>query len=337
MKYLFIDTNIWLSLYYFTNNDLSQFNKLKSYIGGSINLVLPKQVYDEIIRNRENKLRSALKDFVVKDLQYPAFAKGYEEYEDFQKDMRKLVSRYKEWKNKIDADIINQELPADRTIRSFFSKELLIDCTDVIEKAYNRYRIGNPPGKDNKYGDAINWECLLKNVPDAEDLYVISSDKDYRSLIDDKKINPFLEKEWIEKKHGKIKLYTSLVSFLNEHAKEITLETETEKQKWIEKLKNSNSFQETHGIIANLRRFTGWTESQIEELCKCVEDNTQVGWILEDQDVEDFYRLILRDVDFSKTVDDATSNMNDHLQIIDSDRDMARYLCKDINEEAEED
>jgi predicted nucleic acid-binding protein len=83
MKYLFIDTNIWLSLYYFTNNDLSQFNKLKSYIGRSINLVLPKQVYDEIIRNRENKLRSDLKDFVVKDLQYPAFAKGYEEYENF--------------------------------------------------------------------------------------------------------------------------------------------------------------------------------------------------------------------------------------------------------------
>ena len=32
MKNLFIDTNIWLSLYHFTDNDLSQFAKLKSYM-----------------------------------------------------------------------------------------------------------------------------------------------------------------------------------------------------------------------------------------------------------------------------------------------------------------
>ena len=35
------------------------------------------------------------------------------------------------------------------------------------------FRRRNPPGKDNKYGDAINWECLLYNVPNEEDLYFI--------------------------------------------------------------------------------------------------------------------------------------------------------------------
>ena len=322
MKNLFIDTNIWLSLYHFTDNDLSQFEKLKSYIGNSINLFLPRQVYDEIVRNRENKLKSALSDFVVKAPNYPAFAKGYDEYEKFQSDMRSLVSRYKAWKRKIDEDIIKQDLPADKTIRAFFDENSLLDCSDVIELAYNRYRIGNPPGKDNKYGDAINWECLLKNVPNNEDLYVISSDKDYRSLIDDKKINPFLEQEWEKKKHGEIKFYTSLVAFLNEHVKDITLETENRKHELIDELKNSRSFQQTHGIIAMLSKLTGWTDAQIEELCKCAEDNDQVGWILKDQDVEAFYNSIMKDIDFSKIVEGPISRVAEELQLVNIERQM---------------
>ena len=36
MKNVFIDTNIWLSLYHFTNDDLSQFEKFKNMIGSSM-------------------------------------------------------------------------------------------------------------------------------------------------------------------------------------------------------------------------------------------------------------------------------------------------------------
>lgn len=63
MKYVFIDTNVWLSLYHFTNDDLSQFEKLKDMLGESINLIIPQQVYNEIIRNREAKIIDALKSF----------------------------------------------------------------------------------------------------------------------------------------------------------------------------------------------------------------------------------------------------------------------------------
>ncbi len=333
MKYLFIDSNIWLSLYHFTEDDLSQFEKLKEYIGQSINLIMPRQVYDEILRNRENKLKNALNDFVVKAPQYPAFAKGYAEYEEFQKDMKQLVFRYNNWKKEIDEDIINLDLPADKTIRAFLDKISLIDCSDVIESAYNRYRIGNPPGKDNKYGDAINWECLLKNVPDNEDLYIISADKDYRSLINDKKMNPFLEREWVEKKHGQIKFYTSLVGFLIEHVKEINLETEAQKQRLIDELKNSASYQQTHGIIAMLRQLSGWTEAQTETLCECVENNGQVGRILMDQDVEDFYSDILSDVDINSADDCATTRV---AMIIRAALDAKQYADAEIMDALEE-
>lgn len=48
MKNLFIDSNIWLSLYHFTNDDLVQFGKLKELNGTDIKLFVPQQVYDEV-------------------------------------------------------------------------------------------------------------------------------------------------------------------------------------------------------------------------------------------------------------------------------------------------
>ena len=60
MKNLFIDSNIWLSLYHFSNDDLAQFMKLKDLIGVDFNILLPEQVVDEVNRNRENKIKDAL-------------------------------------------------------------------------------------------------------------------------------------------------------------------------------------------------------------------------------------------------------------------------------------
>ena len=88
-----------------------------------------------------------------------------------------------------------------------------------------------------------------------------------------------------------------MVSFLTEHIKEINLETEQEKQNLIRKLKHSESFEETHGIIAMLNKHTGWTNAQIEDICEAAEDNTQIKWIIEDQDVYEFYYKILSKLD----------------------------------------
>lgn len=314
MKNLFIDTNIWLSLYHFTKDDLYQFEKLKNCIGKSINLIITKQVHDEIIRNRENKIMSAIKEFEVKAPVYPAFTKGYEEFNTFNKEMENIKKSHKKWKEKIENDIANNNLPADKTISEFFNDYDLIPCDDVVDLAYNRYRIGNPPGKDNKYGDAINWEALLKNTPDYEDIVIISADKDYSSIIDSNRINPFLENEWKRKKNGNIKLYTHLVDFLSEH--DIVLETEKEKGKLINKLKESPNFISTHGTIAMLKEYSGWTEAQIEELCKCVCENSQVGWILEDYDVSQFYFDLLDDSNIDLNKFDCARKVSNKLGIV---------------------
>ena len=130
MKNLFIDSNIWLSLYHFTNDDLVQFGKLKEIIGRDIKLFIPQQVYDEVSRNREVKLKDAFKQFEVKPIQYPAFCKEYEEYEKFNSDYTDLIKRYKDWYKKIKADM---------EARSAAQKEM-------IEKSLEASR---NPGKKN--------------------------------------------------------------------------------------------------------------------------------------------------------------------------------------------
>ena len=65
MKNLFIDSNIWLSLYHFTSDDLTQFEKLKDFLDKDIRLWIPHQVYDEVLRNREAKIQDVLLNTLI--------------------------------------------------------------------------------------------------------------------------------------------------------------------------------------------------------------------------------------------------------------------------------
>ena len=282
-------------------------------VNKSIRLFVPQQVYDEITRNREAKLKDALKSFDINAFCFPAFCKGYSEFETVKKAYNDFMNKANTWKKRIDADIETHHLPADETITQIFETVGLIPCQDYVDKAYMRYRIGNPPGKDNKYGDAINWECLLANVPNGEDLYFISADKDYCSDITDRRIKDFLRLEWRKAKGSEIHYYKNLVPFLTENISDIKLETETEKQRLIDQLSNSGSFQSTHATIAMLKMFSGWTEDQIEKLCAIAENNTQVSWILKDPDVFEFYSHILSEKNIESPSDSAAKRVFEEL------------------------
>lgn len=197
---LFIDANIWLSLYHFTSDDLEQFKKLKDYLGRGIRLFVPEQIKNEVLRNRENKIKDALDKFEKIDFQFPAYSKHYGEYEAFREKLDVLKALHKEWLKQIRQDVADQTLPADLVLRELFASTVIIPSTsDLVQRGVTRYNIGNPPGKDKKYGDAINWETLLEAVPEGEDLYFVSTDKDYASLFDPKSFHPFLRKNGLRK------------------------------------------------------------------------------------------------------------------------------------------
>ena len=294
IKNLFIDANVWLSLFHFSNDDLEQFRNLQTLIGTDIILYIPEQISHEVYRNRENRIKDALDKFEKFSLQFPAFSKSYPEYETFAKDYGSLKTRHKEWLQKLKADIVEQTLSADIVIREFFASIDFIPTTDdIIQRAVIRYNIGNPPGKDNKYGDAINWETLLSAVPDGEDLFFISNDNDYSSVLDVKRFHPFLMDEWVKKKNSRIIYFKSLVDFLNEHFTDIQLKAERQKETIIKYLLTSGSYAMTHKYISQLSKYTDWSVQQVEELCTAAVENGQVQRIFDDDDVFAFYQNLL--------------------------------------------
>ncbi len=317
MKNLFIDTNVLLSLYTFTSDDLNQFKKLKDRIGDEITLYVPQQVKDEIKRNRENKLKEAMKGFKLDSLLYPAFSMGYKEYDSFSSEYKELDKKFKLWRKEIESDIIKETLPADKVLKELIDKATILDSSQYIDKAYSRYRIGNPPGKNNSYGDAINWECLLDCIPPKEDLYFVSNDKDYKSEFSEDLICPFLRDEWREKKQSEILFFPNLVSFLSKHIKEIQLKTEKEKQNLIDRLSTCTKEEELFGLIELLKRHMAWTEDQRERLCEIVESNPLVGRYLDSNPVYDFYCALLSNCQEENSNNSSTSKISKELKMID--------------------
>lgn len=298
---VFIDTNVFLSFYHFTNDDLEELKKLGVLLDRRrVWLFLPNQVVQEFRRNRETKIADALKRLRDQNLsfQFPQFCKDYPEYEQL-RDLQKNYSRiHADLVKKVNDDVSSQNLRADSTIRELFDRSRSILIEDHIrERARARIEIGNPPGKGGSFGDAINWEALLSAVPEGEDIYFITDDKDYVSPVDRSAFNTFLLEEWTEAKNSTLIFYQSLSEFFREHFPEITLTSEAselEKYLLIWDLANSGSFARTHEVIAKLNRYIDFTVPQINEIVGAAISNNQVYWIIGDRDVKEFLLSIIK-------------------------------------------
>lgn len=102
MKNVFIDSNIWLSLYSFSSDDLNQFMKLKDLIGRDITIWLPEQVCHEVGRNRENKIKDTMNRFESWRFEIPNIVKGYAQYNELSKKVDSLKKDHKIWLLKLN-------------------------------------------------------------------------------------------------------------------------------------------------------------------------------------------------------------------------------------------
>ncbi|WP_423188410.1 PIN domain-containing protein [Alkalibacterium sp. f15] len=295
---VFIDSNIWLGLYHFSSDDLSEFSKLKNL--KNIKIYLPSQTKDEVNRNRIVKINDARRKF--EDVSYtPKIPNLYNEFEDKSKDFRKLSreidSFFKAWKEEVSYAINKKELKADLVIKEIFEKAHQVDTSGYYDKAIYRMDVGNPPGKNNSYGDAINWEALLDDVPEREDLFIITDDKDYYDDKKEEQVNSFLLNEWNEQKKSEVHVFNSLGSFFEKHIQVIHLKEEQEKNKSIIDLEETQSFSNTHSVIQKLfSHLDSFSKEQTSRIIDAAIDNSQIGNILEDPDIKEFYcKLLNRD------------------------------------------
>jgi len=297
MKSLFIDTNIYLTFYHFSNDDLEELRKLLVAINNkNIQLYITDQVINEFRRNREAKIADALDKFSSTKIpdQFPQICKTYKEY----KLLREILNKYETTKNKLlqqlKDDIDNKCCKADEIIDDLIvvSKTLNVD-DDILERSKLRYALGNPPGKKESLGDAINWELLLENVPKGQDIYLISDDKDYVSKIDRDKLADFLNSEWNNTKESHIYYYHTLSAFFRKQFPHIELASELDKELSITALITSPNFASTHLAIEKLSEYSDFTDSEIEQIVEGSINNKQISLIGADDDVREFLQSLI--------------------------------------------
>jgi len=235
MIHLFIDTNRYLLLYGFSNEDLDKIKKLAQLIKDKkITLWLPEQVKIEFYRNREKiplqkceQIKKALSEYKIPKLpEIPEFEADLKELHKYFEEIKKIEEKIN---RKIDGTIqsVKEKLKkesfiADKIIEELFSLAKLIKYDDeIIKKARTRFDLDIPPGKKGSYGDAVIWETLLKEFPEKEQLYFVGFDNDFRSIIDENDFSPFLLKEWKNAKKADIKPYKHLGEFTKDKIPEI--------------------------------------------------------------------------------------------------------------------
>ncbi|MGM0580494.1 MAG: PIN domain-containing protein [Bacteroidota bacterium] len=299
MRSLYLDTNIYLSFYHLSNDDIEELKKLLHLVrGDDLELYLPVQTKDEFTRNRDVKIADSLKRFNENKLNnlFPQIVKDFDtEFKEMKDSIKKFEKNKQQIIKRLGEAIKEQELNADKIIKNLFSAATEIPITDnLLNKAKNRFDLGNPPGKKGSYGDALNWESLVSFVKDVDEFNFVSEDKDYYSEVDKDAINHFLKLEWSEK-HPKItlKTYKSLSSFLKEHYPDISIASEIEKEELIRSLYNSPSFASTRKLLIQISNYDDFTKKQLNDIVEASIHNSQINWIGTDEDINDMLYSIL--------------------------------------------
>ncbi|WP_156025796.1 PIN domain-containing protein [Sphingomonas phyllosphaerae] len=299
---VFIDTNVLVRFFAFTNDNLDEAAKLSALIETKqIRVFVTEQVMDEFYRQRDRELLGSIRAFEtgIINEQTPRFMDGYEELKAYKEAARSIKDARKKLLLKVREDLANQTLRADTVTNDIFDKSgILFRDQEVLTAARLRKELGNPPGKEaqRSIGDQINWEMLLKHVPNGEDIHVISRDGDFGDGEKVAQRSSFLQQEWHRKKGGEMTLYAGLAEFTKEHFPDIKLPSDAKRLAAVKALANSGSFSQTHDQIALLNSvYDGITSDDAVILLRAFVDNGQIGMIYDDHDVKDFFRRLHSD------------------------------------------
>lgn len=300
---IFIDTNLYLDFYRMGKDKLDELDKvfaLHKY--GHLKLWLPELIVSEFWRNRSKVVADNIKD-IEKDYK-PALPHIFRQHDDL-KNFSSTVNEVNKLKNQIINDIQKQfkdeELAADLVIKRIFEAAEIIRADDeIIEKGKRRYDLGNPPGKNKSYGDAVNWECLLAAIPEGEDIYLITEDADYKSPFIEDDMNEYMKHEWINKKKSEPHIYARLSEFIKEHFPQASTLADMEVNLIIKELEESGNFSTTHRVVEKLLKFQDFKQEQILKLINIYLNNYQVRYIKDDDDVKALAQMIIKQGDAEK-------------------------------------
>lgn len=298
MLHVFVDTNIFLSLYAYTDDNIEELKKLIALIKQrELKIYISSMVNQEFHRNRDKKIQESLGNFekYSTSISIPRFMEHHAEVKDLQSLLKEAREKHAALIAKSKAEIANLDLAADKLFLELTEAATLVSITDEMDaNARRRLERGNPPGKDGDLGDRLNWEMLLSEVPAKEDLHILSRDKDFASPWGTDVPNSFLSMEWKARKNATVFLYPGLRPFVKKHYPAIELAADIEKKFAIKSLVESKSWQRTHSAIAKLAPLIAdFTKQEAIEIFHALLMNQEINSIVEDDDVYSFYQDLL--------------------------------------------
>jgi len=295
--HVFIDTNVLLRFYAYSDDTLGEVEKLSALIKAKkISLLTTEQIVDEHARNRDGILADSLKrlDQITTAAQLPRFAEHHQAAQELLTAMAEAKSAKTALMEAIRSEMTEGRLRADRIILDMFASTAPLPRTpEIIERAKLRRELSNPPGKQDSIGDQINWEILLDHVPENSDLHVISKDGDFRSGAVPGRASFFLRGEWNSKKKAQLHLYNGLAEFTSQHFPDIKVPSDALKSAAIEAFINSTSYATTHTAIADVKAvIDDLTAEEAIALLQAATQNNQISDIAADDDVDELLRDI---------------------------------------------
>ena len=291
--HLFLDTNIYLGFFELSGDDLEELRKLAVAVrsGGTV-LHLTDHVCDEFRRRRAGTIAASLK--LVESAQlpksYPRLFTNLVGYPELRTTLETFERQRAALLEEARSAAVGADLQADRLISELFEISRRVPLSaEIRSAAETRQLLGNPPGKKDSIGDAINWESLLRAVPGGEDLVLASADRDFASKLDPRVADEFLSEEWSKAKQSALSLHDSLSAAFAVHYPAIRLAADLERNLAIDALITSFNFRETHLAIQKLSAFAEFTCEEAASMVEAAASNSQVRQILTDPDVRAFY------------------------------------------------
>ncbi len=295
---LFLDTNVYLGFYKLSEDDLEELKKLSVTVRSKATvLYLTDQVRNEFRRNREKTISDslALLEGAKLPKSFPRLFTNLPGYTDLRSTLRLFEEQLASLLADARKAASGRSLHADGLIEELFAIARPLQMSvEIWEAARMRHDLGNPPGKNDSYGDAVNWESLLAELPEGEDLVIVTADMDYMSMLNRYVLHEFLQSEWEAAKHSNITAHASLTALFKQHYPDIRLAAELEKELAIDRLIGSSNFRSTHSAIRDLSQFSDFSPAQVEALVETANRNSQVQQILQDDDVLSFFNGLIR-------------------------------------------
>ena len=300
MHHIFIDANILVKFFETGPDALESLELLTSLIESEdITVWLPEQTKREFWNNRESNVKKSIREFADNAFgrSIPLLVREHPKFSALDMQQQESHRLRGEIAKELEQQIDNQKTEADKLIRRLFKGAKAINTDDdaIFEAAQRRALCHLPPGKKEDIGDRLAWVGLLAKVPDGGNLNIISDDSDFRNEGFSDAIRPYLKWEWENKKNGEVFLWKRITEFLAPKYPNARSSIELERQIRIRQLRESKSFASTHELIEELNQLKRFRIDHARELFEIMIENDQVGCILSDEDVYQFYQKLKSD------------------------------------------